>query len=79
MEQGPGPLHPEYLHASFSAWELGTQSTSSSQQEWTWTVEWTLASSPTQNLWLWKMYVDIVLSFRPVILSFGMLIKSLST
>ncbi len=51
MEQRPGPLHPEHLPPSLSAWVLGTQSTSSSQQGWTWTVEWTLASSPTQNLW----------------------------
>jgi hypothetical protein len=51
MEQGTGPLHPEHLPPSFSAWVLGTQSTSSPQQGWTWTVEWTLASSPTQNLW----------------------------
>ncbi len=51
MEQGPGPLHPEYLPPSLSAWVLGTQSTSSSQQGWTWTVEWTLTSRPTQNLW----------------------------
>ncbi len=50
MEQEPGPLHPEHLPPSLSAWVLGTQSTSS-QEEWTWTVEWTLASSPTQNLW----------------------------
>jgi hypothetical protein len=33
-----------------SAWVMGTQSTSSPQQGWTWTVEWTLASSPTQDL-----------------------------
>jgi hypothetical protein len=78
MEQGPGPLHPEHLSPSLSAWVLGTQSTSSSQQGWTWTVEWMLASSPTQNLWSWKMYVDLVLYFHLVILSFGMLIKWLS-
>ncbi len=52
MEQGPGPstlsTHPP--PPSLSAWVLGTQSTSSSQQGWTWTVQWTLASSPTQNL-----------------------------
>jgi hypothetical protein len=32
MEQGPGPLHPEHLPPSLSAWVMGTQSTSSSQQ-----------------------------------------------
>jgi hypothetical protein len=51
MEQGPGPLHSEHLPPSLSARVLGTQSTSSSQQGWTWTVKWTPASSPTQNLW----------------------------
>jgi hypothetical protein len=30
MEQGPGPLHPEHLPASLSAWVQGTQSPSSS-------------------------------------------------
>jgi hypothetical protein len=63
MDEGPGPLHPEHPLPSLSAWVLGTQSTSSSQQGWTWTVEWTLASSPTQNLWSWKMYIDIALYF----------------
>jgi hypothetical protein len=57
MEQGPGPLHPQHLPPSLSAWVMGTQSTNSLQQGWTWTVEWTLASSPTRNLWLWKMCV----------------------
>ncbi len=33
MEQGPGPFHPEHLPPSLSAWVLGTQSTSSSQQD----------------------------------------------
>jgi hypothetical protein len=42
MEPGPDPLHPEHLPPSLSAWVLGTQSTSSSQQGWTWTVQWTL-------------------------------------
>jgi hypothetical protein len=51
MEQGLGPLHPEHLPPSLSAWVLGTQPTSSSQQGLTWTVVWTLASSPTQTLW----------------------------
>jgi hypothetical protein len=60
MKQGPGPLHPEHLPPSLSAWVIGTQSTSSLQQGWTWTVEWTLVSSPTTNLWSRKMYVDIV-------------------
>jgi hypothetical protein len=39
---------------------MGTQSTSSLQQGWTWTVEWTFTTSPTQNLWSWIMYADIV-------------------
>jgi hypothetical protein len=51
MEQGPGPLHPEHLPPSLSAWVLGTQSTSSSLQGWTWTVQWTRARSLTQTLW----------------------------
>ncbi len=58
MDQGPGPstlsTHPPSTRV------LGTQYTSSLQQGWTWTVEWTLASSPTQNLWSRKIYVDIV-------------------
>ncbi len=61
---GTWPLHPEHPPPFLSAWVLGTQSTSSLQQGWTRTVEWTLASSPTQNLWCWKMYVDIVLYFH---------------
>ncbi len=63
MEQGPDPFHPEHLPPSLSAWVLGTQFTSSSQQGWTWTVQWTLASSRTQNLWPRKVYVTNVLYF----------------
>ncbi len=51
LEHGPDPLHPEHLPPSLSVWVLGTQSTSSSQRRWTWTVQWTLTGSPTQNLW----------------------------
>ncbi len=57
MEQGSGPLHPGHLPTPYLPGVMGTQSTSSLQQGWTWTVEWTLASSPTQNLRLRKMYV----------------------
>jgi hypothetical protein len=63
MEQGPGPLHPEHLPPSLSAWVMGTQSTSSPQQGWTWTVEWTLASSPPRTCDPHKMYFNIVLYF----------------
>ncbi len=50
MEQGPGPPTLS-TYPLLICMELGTLSTSSSQQGWTWTVEWTFASSPTQNLW----------------------------
>ncbi len=63
MEHGPDPLRPEHLPPSLSAWVLGTQSASSSQQGWTWIVQWTLASSPTQNLWPLESDINIVLYF----------------
>jgi hypothetical protein len=61
MEQGSGPLHPEHLPPPpYLSGGMGTQSTSSLQQGWTWTVELTLATSSTQNLWSRIMYVDLV-------------------
>jgi hypothetical protein len=49
-EQGPGPsslsTHPP---SHLPGWVLGIQSTSSLQLGWTWTVEWTLASSPPRT------------------------------
>ncbi len=63
MELGPGPLHSEHLRPSLSAWVMGPQSTSSLQQGWTWTMEWTLASSLPRTCDPWKMYVNIVLYF----------------
>jgi hypothetical protein len=54
MEQGPDPLHPEHLPPSLSAWVLGTQSTSSSQQG--------KAAQP-RTCGPRKVYVNIVLYF----------------
>jgi hypothetical protein len=52
MEQGSGPLHSEHLQytSPYLPGVMGTQFTSSLQEGWIWTVEWTFATSPTQIL-----------------------------
>ncbi len=60
MEQGSGPLHLSTFPPPYLPEVMGTKSTSSLQQGWTWTGERTLATSPTQNLWSRIMYIDIV-------------------
>ncbi len=40
---------------------MGIQLTGSLQEGWTWSVEWRFATSPTQILWLWIMYVILSL------------------
>jgi hypothetical protein len=50
MELGSGPLHLSTYHPPYLPGAMGTQSTGSLQEGWTWTVEWRFAASPTQIL-----------------------------
>jgi hypothetical protein len=75
MEQGPGPLHPRHLPPSLSARVMGTQSTSSLQQDGPGQWSGHLQAAQPRTCGSGKCMLDIVLYFRPVILSFRMLIK----
>ncbi len=71
MEQGPSPSNLNTYPPSLSAWIPGIQSTSSSQQGWTWTVEWTPVA-------LGKCMSILFFIFCPVILSFRMLTQMIT-
>jgi hypothetical protein len=77
MEQGPDPLHPEHLPPSLSAWVLGTQSTTVVALNKDGPGQWNghLQAAQPRTCGPGKCMFDIVLYFRQVILSFGMLIK----
>ncbi len=66
MEQGPGPLHLEYLPPSLSAWVLETQSTVLvaliKDEPWQWSGH--LQAAQPRICGTRKMYVNIVLYFQ---------------
>jgi hypothetical protein len=64
-EQGPDPLHPEHLPTSFSAWVLGTQSTSTValNKDGPGQCSGHLQAAQPRNCGPRKVYVNIVLYF----------------
>jgi hypothetical protein len=75
MEQGPGPLHPENLPPSLSAWVMRGQSTVSLNKDGHGQWSGHLQAAQPRTCGPGKCKFDIVLYFRPVMLPFGMLIK----
>ncbi len=75
MEQGPGPLHPEHPPPPYlpGYWGLSLLVALNKDGPGQWSGH--LQAAQPRTCGPRKMYINIVLYFRPLILSFEMLIK----
>ncbi len=76
MEQGPGPLHLEHLPPAWvlKGFSLPVALKKDGPGQWSGHLQ---AAQP-RTFGPQKMYINIVLYFRPVILSFGMLTQMIT-